>query len=181
MLSQTHLHWLKPAFPEARWLHLSPAGGERFGELLVVSVPASELPDLDAATVVLWKLRLCVVEELPYEAWDDAMVGWLRGLGLHHGLDDLELGDFAGVPPGDEHLGTLRRHSEAVLAAQASFTPLVNPLREGPTPGSGGSLARLLFLRPEALRRKLRDEWNDITTLFEHDGQTVLAHWDTSA
>lgn len=179
-MRRSHTHWLQPVFPH-KWLSLSPGGGEAYGDLLIAALPRELLPDVDAATVALFKLTLCLSEEWPYEAWDEAFLQQLHPAFLAE-LQTWNLSDHhQGVPRESESLRNLHAAAEGVVKAQRTLTRPLNPWRGGPTVEASGALARLEFMQSACLRRQLRDEWNDCAALFEDEGAWVFAGWGTNA
>lgn len=170
--------WLKPALDELAWLHLSPGGGERYGTLLVVALSLSTVPDLDAATTVLWKRALCIEEEWPYCAWTSAD---LEAAPIRLSWNTVEVERLPDGRLDDPDVDWLVGRGRDVVVAQRTVEQPVNPWRASTTAWAGDPLDGLTFATPSTLRRVLSRRWNDTVAVFEHDGFAYHVSWSTSA
>lgn len=160
-------------------LHLSPAGGERFGSLTVASLPVAAVPDAAEALLVLWKGVFCVLEEWPNESWDLDALPYVQAEYRREHECWLEAMDA----PRDAFLDWLAGRAAETVEAQHTLERPLNAPRCVPDPATVASLEleALDFLAPKALVAVLSDAWNDSQGLFAHRSRWFWVAWSTSA
>jgi hypothetical protein len=158
----------------------SPYGGEHLGAYGVTAMATKEEPALDAALLALWKAAECFAQEWPYEGWDSQ-----TAISVHQHFFEDERTRWQGTSAADGagFVQHLRSMAWGVVGAYAGSERVSNSPQHYPDRAATDALGldALDYIEEPCLVVLLRNEWNDLTGLFQHRDLWLLTEWWTNA